>query len=294
VTHDEATKLQLEGRYSDLLRAAVAEQVLAKERGDVEEELWWTFCAVRACRFIGRTYEATAHAAHAALRAQELDRQDLLAEATYAGALALKGAGRPVEALAALDRAMEMLPAATPDFTRAVHLLERAELALEAGRPDEAKASLAKGAARVHGIQNTRLLAWTLYLRGMLEDPLEAAALFAAARAIASGIQCGELEWQILWRLAESLVKTGNEAVARDACHKALEIVRRLAAPLLASDAAAFWRLPARAGFLEFVRERFGPAFEVESPAVTIEDETFDPSLLPAFVQASLPSPPAS
>ena len=289
MTHDEATKLQLEGRYSELLRVAVAEQVAAKARDDADEELWWTLCAVRACRFIGRTYEATAHAAHAAFRAQELSRPDLLAEAVYCSALALKGAGKPEEALKTLDRAMAMLPGSTPDFTMAVYHLERAELALEAGRPDEARASLGKGAARVHGIENTRLLAWTLYLRGLLEEPLEAAALFAAARAIAEGIQCAELEWQILWRLAESLVQTGNEAVARDACHKSLAILRKLAAPLNPSDTAAFWRLAARAGFLEFIRERFGPLFEAESPAVTIDDDSFDPSLLPAFVQASLP-----
>ncbi|HLF93130.1 MAG TPA: hypothetical protein VJB14_06700, partial [Planctomycetota bacterium] len=62
MTPEEAQKLQLAGRYSDLLRDALGEQAKARADGRRADELTWTLFVAKACRFIGRTTEGLAHA----------------------------------------------------------------------------------------------------------------------------------------------------------------------------------------------------------------------------------------
>ncbi len=285
MTPEEAHRLQLSGRYSELLRASVAEQVAARERGDMDGEITWTLSAVRACRFIGRTYEGTAHAAHAVLRAQ--DRPDRQVECVYAAALMHKTAGRQADAIASLDRAIAMMDAATPDATRAVCLLERAEIAIEAGLVDDARIWLTRGAALVHGLENARLLAWTLYLKALLERPPDDAPLLAGARTIIESMELPELMWQICWRLARSHHAMSAVDLARQQAHRALGLLRVMSEPLAESDVWSFWRLAARRSFLAFIRACFGPEFETEVPVPGEVTEPFDPALLPAFVRES-------
>jgi len=295
VTFEEAQALQLSGRYSDLLRAAVREQVAAREAGRADDELRWTLWAAKACRYVGRTFEGMAHAAHAALRADGLGRRDLLAEAVYVQALLLKVDRKHDEAIATLDRAIELLPPETPDFLRAVFELDRAELSVDAGRLEEAHAALTRGAARVQLLENTRLLAWTLYLRAQLEKASTAAGMLSGAHSIAHSIDCPELEWQILWRLADCMHRVWDFEAEDDCARKALAILKRMAEPLSEGDREAFWRQGARAPFFEYVRLRFGeqeaPAPSPDAPGVDPSQlPWWDPTLMPAFVQESLKS----
>jgi tetratricopeptide (TPR) repeat protein len=296
VTHDEAQRLQIAGKYSELLRSAVAEQIRACNEGKLEEELRWTLWAAKACRYLGRTYEGIAHAAHGVLRAQSLGRRDLLAEAVYTQALMFKGAARLPEALDALDRAVGLLPEDASEFTRAVFHLERAELALEARRLAEARASLARSAARVQWLENARLLAWTMYLRALIEEPAQSVSLLTGALGIAESITCPELEWQIHWRLADGMALAGGLDAEERHARRAFSILKTMAQPLANEDLSAFWRQGARARFLRWCVDRFGPAFQqlltssgVQEPAAPDSEMElgWDPSLLPSFVQAS-------
>lgn len=296
VTFEEAQALQLSGKYSDLLRAAIREQIRARGEERIEDEVRWTLWAAKACRYVGRIYEGAAHAAHAAMRAHEAGRRDLLAEALYVQALNLKADRRLPDAIEMLDRAIAHLPPDATDFTRAVFELDRAELALEAGRKEEAAASLNHGAARVHLLANTRLLAWALYLRAHLENAPVAAGLLAGAHSIAHTIDCPELEWHILWRLAERLRQVWDFEGEEDCARKALDLLQRMAAPLATEDHDAFWRSGARARFFEYVRLRFGTSVEEgivvppasETPLEPSQMPWWDPTLMPAFVHESL------
>ncbi len=93
VTPEEAQKLQIAGRYSELLRDALGEQ--AKARGDARrsDELRWTLFVAKACRFIGRTTEGLAHANHAVELARDGEPQ-LRAQAHYVQAMMLRCARR--------------------------------------------------------------------------------------------------------------------------------------------------------------------------------------------------------
>jgi tetratricopeptide (TPR) repeat protein len=293
VTFEEAQALQLSGRYSDLLRGAVREQVRARDEGRADDELRWTIWAGKACRYIGRVYEGMAHTAHAAMRAHAAERRDLLAEAVYVQALLLKVDRRFVEAIETIDRAIAHLPGETPDFLRAVFELDRAELCLEAGRPVEAQASLNRAAARVQLLENTRLLAWTLYLRAQMEKSSVAAGMLAGAHSIAHTIDCPELEWQILWRLAERMKEVWDFEQEEDCARKGLALLRRMAEPLSPDDRAAFWRGGLRAAFFDYVRLRFGTALDLTvnpdaEPRDPSQSPWWDPTLMPAFVHESL------
>lgn len=292
MTSEEAQALQIAGRYSDVLRGAVREQVAAHTAGRDADELRWSLWAAKACRFLGRATEGIGHAVHAALRARALGRQDLLAEAAYVQALLLKSTRRYDEGLAVLDWAIGQLPPDTPDFARAVFDLDRAELALEAQRPEEARRSLARGAAVVQSLENVRLMAWTLYLRSHFERPDIGGQLLTGAYSIAASMECPELEWHILWRLSECMYKMANCVAEEDCARGALATLHRMAQPLNAEDADAFWREGARAAFLEHMHSRFWPGIEREpselSGTVGTGDTACDPALMPAFVQESL------
>jgi tetratricopeptide (TPR) repeat protein len=293
VTFDEAQELQVHGRYSDLLRAAVAEQARARERSRPADQVRWTLWIVKACRYIGRTVEGLAHARHAVREAEAVGDAELLAEAVYAEALMFKVAGKREEGLAALDRAISMLPADAPALDRAVFELERAELAWEAGRREEARAALLRGGAEVHWVGNARLLAWALYLRATIEDDGTRDLQLSSALHIARTEDCPELEWQILWRLSEAAGRRGMGDSEADLARRAMSVLRRTAQGLRPEDFDAFWRQGARAAFVEWGVRRFGPAWReqiVLGPA-TIRgdgDEVWDPALLPEFVRAAI------
>jgi hypothetical protein len=292
VRPDEAQDLQIEGRYSELLRAAVREQVAARAAGAGAVELEWTLWAAKACRFLGRTYEGMAHAVHAALLAGGLRRPDLMADSLYVQALLFKGSHQPAGALGLLDQAVAVMPADTADFKRAVLDLDRAELCLEAGRPPEARAALARGAARVHWLENTRLLAWTLYLRSHFETAAVASGLLVGALGIAEGLRCPELEWQILWKLAAGMSRVGKPDAEEDYARRALGILRGMASIVTPDDAAAFWRQGARGEFTEYFSRRFPPSLGEPAPSaappVDRDEVPWDPAVLPSFVHESL------
>ena len=294
VRSDEAQALQIEGRYSELLRAAVREQVSARAAADPAAELEWTLWAAKACRFLGRTYEGMAHAVHAAQLARTLARRDLMADSVYVQALLFKGSHQPAGALGLLDQADALLPPGTPEFKRAVLDLDRAELCLEAGRPGEARAALARGAARVHWLENTRLLAWTIYLRSHFESVVVASGLLVGAFSLAEGLRCPELEWQILWKLASGMSRVGKPDAEEEFANRALGTLRGMASSVSPDDAAAFWRQGARAEFVDYFSRRFPPSCGGPLPAPSEPrppatlDLPWDPAVLPSFVQESL------
>lgn len=291
MTFEEALFLQVRGRYSDLLRGAVEEQTLASASGRIEAEIRWTLVIGKACRFLGRTVEGTSHAAWAVQRAKSLGRADLTAEALHVQALMHKGSGRLVAALATLEEALAILPPDAPAIDRAAFELERAELCYESGLPDEGRAALQRGGAQVQWLANSRLLAWVLYLKALLtEEEWTTDLQLASALAIARSLDCPELEWQILWRLAE---RTQNRASAEDLGYRALSILRKMAADLQPADVSPFWRQGARAQFLKWGTKTFGPSFRehlVLAPPVEGAEADFpwDPQLLPEFVRAGL------
>ncbi len=285
MSREEAQKLQIEGRYSELLRAAVAEQVAARDAGRAQDELDWTIWAAKACRFIGRTYEGMAHAVHAAQLAARSPSPDAAVAVLYVQALLFKGARQPAAALGLLDQAIALLPEQAEESSRAAFELERAELCLDAGRANEARIALARAAARVQWIESTRLLAWTMYLRSHFENPVVAAGLLTGAQQIAAGMKCPELEWHIQWKLAVCMSRIGKRDAEEDCARRALGLLRGMASTVSPDDAAAFWRQGARGEFVEYFSARF-PSSAAPRPAAA--GVALDPAVLPGFVLAAL------
>jgi tetratricopeptide (TPR) repeat protein len=290
VTFDEAQLLQLDGRYSDLLRAAVREQVRAREGGDAADELEWTLWAAKACRYLGRVYEGMAHAAHAVSLARRALRPAILPDALYVQALLLKGSGQYDAALGVLTDALGLLPPDASDFKRAVLELDFAELCLDAGKAEDGRASLARAAARVQFIENTRLLAWTMYLRSHFEVGEVAAGMLVGAHKLTGSVGCPELEWQILWKLAKSQSRLGKRDSEEDCAIRALGILRGMASSVSADDAAAFWRQGARAEFVAYLSDRFPASLDrsVRAPSSAELEAQWDPACLPSFVHDGL------
>lgn len=291
MTLDEAQQLQISGRYSELLRAAVREQIRASDEGRLEDEIRWTIWVVKASRYLGRVKEGLAHAAHAVERAEVMRNDQLRAETHYVQALMFKVAGRSEEALKSLDRAQSILPPEAPEINLAIFELERAELLLEAGRKEEARAAMNRGSAQVHWIESSRLLAWALYLKAMLEGDWPSDLQLMAASTIAQRVRCPELEWQILWRLAEGAGRAIRPGLEEELAGRARGILLRMSEEVQKDDQRMFWRDAHRAAFLEYGRERFGPAFgeSISSEPEFAEPDArmwfWDPELLPSFVK---------
>ncbi len=300
MTPDEALKLQISGRYSELLRSALDEQSRAQAEGRKPDQFTWTLFVVKACRFIGRTNEAIVHAGHGMELAKELGGPAVLAQAQFGLAVACKCARRYDEALDLLRSAAQTLPTAASEETRAAILLETAETALEAGQRKDAATALTRGSAIVHWLGEPRLLAWSLYLRSQLEEVSPADLQLTAAYEIARTVGCPELQWQILWRLAERAEQYGRENMQEEFTHRAIDILARLAAPLHPSDATPFWRQGARRHFVELTQKRYGAEFLKKvmlappiDPGHTpglMRDMGWDPSLIPEFIRAKLAS----
>lgn len=292
MTFDEAHALQLRGRYAELLRHALAGQRGAAAGGNEVDELRWTILAARACRFIGRTNEGLALTGRAVELAARAGTPDLRAQALHARAACLRCARRYDEALAALR---EALPDGVSDLVRATVHLETAETALEAGLRPEAEAALARGGALVQWLREPRLLAWTLYLRSQFEEVSPADLQLAAAYEIARTIDCPELQWQILWRLADRAGQVGQPKAHDDLISNALMVLARLAETLEPADATAFWRMGARRAFVDQVQRRYGTQFlqkvmlgESPLPAETralLKSLGFDPAVIPDFTR---------
>jgi hypothetical protein len=292
VTFEDAQSLQIKGRYSEVLRHALAGQGRASAEGRTADEIRWTLFAAKACRFIGRTAEGLALAGRAVELAAKAGDPELRAQALHAQAVCLRCARRYDEALDALRRAREE---AVSDLTAAAVHLETAETALEAGLRPEAEAALARGGALVQWVREPRLLAWTLYLRSHFEQVSPADLQLAAAYEIARTVDCPELQWQILWRLADRAGQYGQQQAQDDLISNALMLLARLAEPLEAADATAFWRMGARRAFVDQVQKRYGAQFlqkimlgESPLPAQTdslLQSLGFNPSSIPDFTR---------
>lgn len=295
MTFDEAQSLQLRGRYAELLRESSAARRLAAVEGRAPDELRWALLAAEACRAVGRSAEGISHADRALELAGPLRDSELRARAQHARAVCLRAARRLDEALDELRRAREGLAPGAADGVLAVVHLESAETALEAGLRPEAEAALSRGGALVQWLREPRLLAWTLYLRSQFEEASPADLQLAAAYEIARGIDCPELEWQILWRLAERAGQLGHERAQDDLISNALALLSRLAAPLEPADATAFWRTGARRAFMDQVQKRYGSGFlqkvmlgESPLPSETralLKHLGFDPGVMPDFTR---------
>lgn len=292
MTFDEARTLQLQGRYAELLRQALAARDRAAAEGRRTDEIGWSLFAAKACRFIGRTADGLAHAARALELSEAGGDPDLRAQTHHAQAICLRCARRYDEALEALRRA---LSPGSSDLTLATVHLETAETALEAGLRPEAEAALARGGALVQWLREPRLLAWTLYLRSHFEEASPADLQLAAAYEIARGVGCPELQWQILWRLADRAGQLGQAKAQDDLISNALVMLGGLAETLEPADATAFWRTGARRAFLDQVQKRYGAQFLQkvmlgESPRPTetqalLKDLGFDPKAMPDFTR---------
>ena len=248
MTPDEAGNLEIGGRYADYLRISLEERTRASIEGRRAGEAIWSVHAARASRRIGKAVDALAHAARAAELARGVADPLLPTLVRHAQAVALRCARRYDESLAGLKEALDLLP--SDDALRAEFLLEIADTALEAGSGAEAESAL----SRARGLRDPRLLAWSLCLRGQMgTDGVQ----LAAAHELARRVGCPELQWQILWRLAER-----SEPPARDDLFWcAVGLLARLAETLDPEDSTFFWRAGPRRVFLDQAQRRFGATF---------------------------------
>jgi tetratricopeptide (TPR) repeat protein len=293
VTLDEAERLQITGRYADVLQEALAQITRCEMEGRTADLVHWLLLAVQATRYIGRTGESLSHALRALETAKALNDPDLLARAHLAQAVAFKGARDYDEALSQLRSALEVLPAGASDRFRAELLLETAETSLEAGLLPEAESALAKGGALVHWLREPRLLAWSLYLRSQWEDTSPADLQLSAAYEVAKTVDFPELKWRILWKLSERAAQQGRANMQEDCLWNAFQILTHLADPLDPADATSFWRMAPRRMFVDSAKRKFGGAFferimhdGVRKPDNTtriLRDIGFDSSSLPDF-----------
>lgn len=292
MTPDDARRLEISGRYAELLRGALEIRNRAAIEGRPAEESRASVYAARACRWIGRTPEGLGHAARAAeLAAGE---PELPALARHAKAISLRNARRFDESLDALREALDLLPPQGHDHLRAEIHLETAETALEAGARPQAEAALGRGGAQVQWLQDPLLLAWSLYLRSQLEEAMPADLQLAAAFEIAKSVGCPELQWQILWRLAERAEAVSGPRLRDDLTWAAHGLLSGLAEPLAPDDATTFWRQGHRRVFLDQIQRRSGADFlrkimmeagPAPDPSELIRNLGFDPASIAAFTK---------
>jgi tetratricopeptide (TPR) repeat protein len=293
VTFEEAERLHVTGNYKQVLEEALREQSQAIMEGRKEDLVSWSYLAVLGCRDMGRVAEALTHARWAVDVAETLDNAPLLCLARYALALAHRSERDLENSIQQLRAALDVLPAGTCDPLRATVLLETAETCLEAGLKPEAEAALARGGALVHWLRSPRLLSWCLFLRSRWEVDAAADLQLSAAYEISRTVDCPELQWRILWRLAELAEKQNRARMGDEFLWNAFEILSKLVAPLDGGDAGAFWRQGPRRAFLDTIRTRFGGQFlqkamqegapETENATAIIRDLGFDPASIPEF-----------
>jgi tetratricopeptide (TPR) repeat protein len=293
VTFEEAERLHVTGHYKEVLEEALREQSQAIMEGRKEDLVSWSYLAVLGCRDMGRVTEALTHARWAVDVAQTLDNAPLLCLARYALALAHRSERDLENSVQQLRAALEVLPAGTCDPLRATVLLETAETCLEAGLKPEAEAALARGGALVHWLRSPRLLSWCLFLRSRWEIDAAADLQLSAAYEISRTVDCPELQWRILWRLAELADKQNRARMGDEFLWNAFEILSKLVSPLDSADAGAFWRQGPRRAFLDTIRTRFGGQFlqkamqegapDTENATAIIRDLGFDPASIPEF-----------
>lgn len=293
MTFEEAERLQISGRYAEVLRESLRELDLAGKQDRRPEVVRWSLLAVQASGLIGRTAESLSHARRALETARALGDPALLSQAHYGLAIGHKGAREYDEALRQLRNALDALPSGASNLTRATVLLETAEVSLEAGLRAEAEAALAKGSALVHWLREPRLLAQSLYLRSHWEESSPADLQLSAAYEIARTVDCPELQWQILWRLSERAAQQHREQMQEDCLWNAFQILTKLAAPLEPADATTFWRQGSRRTFMDAVQRKFGAQFfqkvmrdgapAVDNATRIIRDVGFDPAAIPDF-----------
>ena len=132
VNFAEAQEYQIQGKYSDLLRLAVQNQIKASREDRPRDEINWTIWVVKACRYVGRTKEGYAHSKHLMEKAEALGEPLLYAEAMHAHALMLKMLERPQDVIRTLNLALSKLPKNDGDFQRAKECLNEAALKLDA------------------------------------------------------------------------------------------------------------------------------------------------------------------
>ena len=293
MTFDEARALETEGRYADLLRGALEQRNRAAIEGKPLEEALGCIAAARACRWIGRAAEGAAQAARAAELTRTASLPELPSLIRHAQAIGMRCARRHDESLGALREAHDALPSQGHERLRCEILLETAETALEAGARREAEAALGRGGALVHWLRDPLFLAWSLYLRSQLEEANPADLQLAAAYEIAKNVRCPELQWQILWRLAERSEAVGAPRLRDDLTWSAVGLLAKLAETLEPDDATTFWRQGARRVFLDQVQRRSGPEFlrkvmlgstAAPDPSDLIKGLGFDPASIAAFL----------
>jgi len=293
VTFEQVERLHVSGRYKEVVDEALREQSQAILEGRKEDLVRWCYLAVLGCRDVGRVPEARTHAQWCLDVAQTLEEPAFRCLAHYAMALAHRSERDLEQALQQLRAALEVLPAGTCEPLRATVLLETAEVALEAGLKAEAESALARGGALVHWLRSPRLLAWCLFLRSRWEIDAAADLQLSAAYEISKTVDCPELRWRILWRLAELAAKQGRVRMEEDCLWNAFEILAKLAVPLDPGDATPFWRQGPRRAFFEAIRTRFGTQFlqkalqegapDAENATRIIQDLGFDPKSIPEF-----------
>jgi tetratricopeptide (TPR) repeat protein len=293
VTFEEVERLLISGCYGEVLKETLREQAAAEKENRGADFVRWSLLTLQACRYMGRTNEALQHAYNALEKARTLNDPALLSQAHLGQAVAFKSARDYDEAISQLKSAIDVLPAGASDLIRAGVLLETAETSLEAGLRPEAEAALAKGGALVHWLREPRLLAWSLYLRSQWEDVSPADLQLSAAYEIAKTVDYPELQWQILWKLAERAGQGGREKMQEDCLWNAFQILTRLAEPLEPADATAFWRQGSRRLFMESAKRKFGGSFfervkqegvrKPDNSTRIIRDLGFDSASIPDF-----------
>lgn len=302
MTFEEVERLHVSGRYADVVREALKEQSQAIMEGRKEDLVRWSYLAVLGCRDVGRVTEALTHARWCLDAALTLNEPAYSCLGHYAMALAHRSDRDLESSLKELRAALDVLPPGLFEPLRAAVLLENCEVCLEAGLKQEAETALARGGALVHWLRSPRLLCWCLFLRSRWEIDAAADLQLSAAYEISKTVDCPELRWRILWRLAELAAKQLRVRMEEDCLWNAFEILAKLAAQLDPADAPLFWRQGPRRAFYDAIRTRFGGQFlqkvmeegtpDTENATRIIQDLGFDPKSIPEFSRRrSAPQP---
>lgn len=236
-------QLTLSGRYREALLLAI--EGLACSRTD-KERFDHAIQVCRVCRFLGDGNRGLMYVQ----LAQELAKNGLgrMAEvkAWHARAIIMRTRRDLPQAWESLEQALKLAKGFAPKDFQAVLWLERAEVAREMGREEEAIDAIARGAKLAKAVHSERLMAWALYMRSLYEKPLNACFMLNEALLISEKLDIPELRWQILFRLSQVEEQMGKPLIASHYLDDSTRTLENMAMRLPEEMRTSFFRVRPR------------------------------------------------
>lgn len=233
-------QLTLSGRYREALLLAV--EGLARSRTD-PERFRHAIQVCKVCRFLGDGDRGLIYVQ----LAEELARKGLgrmaQVQALHARAIIMRTRRELPQAWESLQQALKLARGFAPKDFQAVLWLERAEVAREMGREDEAIDAIARGARLARAIHSERLVAWALYMRSLYARPLNACFMLNEALLISEKLDIPELRWQILFRLSQVEQQMGKPVIASRYLNDSARTLQDLAGRLPEEMRTSFFRV---------------------------------------------------